>query len=198
MDSSTISIVAATFVGPIIAVMITLWYQQYSLSRQSRMELFSVLMRNRRNNLATEYVSGLNMVPVHFHNKPKVLEKYATLMTTLSDLSWKNPERVSDLVDKANTDLAYLLSEMSKVVRTPVDQIQILKGAYAPQGWQDDADRARNIQFRLLEVLEQGRPLSVLAHLVPDTAPASSEPSRPDDGTENQSPLQQPETTSTK
>jgi hypothetical protein len=193
MDASTIAIVAATFVGPVVAVLITLWYQQYSLSRQARMELFSVLMRNRRNNLATEYVSGLNMVPVHFYNKPKVLERYAGLMATLSDLSWKTPDRVPDLIDRANTDLAYLLSEMSKVVRTPVDQIQILKGAYSPQGWQDDADRARNIQHRLLDVLEQRSAIPVLAHLLPTNAPAGGETPIPDNEPEAQTSAQQPE-----
>jgi hypothetical protein len=197
MDSSTFAIVAATFVSPIVAVLITLWYQQYSLSRQARMDLFAVLMRNRRNNLATEYVSGLNMVPVHFHNKPKVLERYATLMATLSDLSWRTPERVPDLTDKANTDLAYLLSEMSKVVRTPVDQIQILKGAYSPQGWLDDADRARNIQTRLLDVLENRSAIRVFAHLLPISAPSSGEPLGPDGGFETLAPEQQAEVIST-
>lgn len=167
MDFRTSAIVFATFIGPVSAVLITLWYQKYSLSQQTRMELFSILMRNRRNNLSTEYVAGLNMVPVHFHGKPKVLEKYSALMETLSDLSWKDPARVSDLIDRANTDLAYLLSEMSKVVKTPVDQIQILRGAYSPQGWQDDADRARNIQHRLLDVLEHRRPLPIVAHILP-------------------------------
>ncbi|SFV37473.1 hypothetical protein SAMN05216456_2941 [Devosia crocina] len=193
MDGSTFAIVAATFAGPIVAVLITLWYQQYSLSRQARMELFAVLMRHRRNNLATEYVSGLNMVPVHFHNKPKVLERYATLMATLSDLSWKTPERVPDLIDKANTDLAYLLSEMSKVVRTPVDQIQILKGAYSPQGWVDDADRTRNIQSRLLDVLENRSAIRVFAHLLPITPPSSGERPMPEDGSKPETPEQQPE-----
>lgn len=179
MTTSDWVIVAATFIGPVVAVVITLWYQHYSAKKQDRMSLFSVMMRYRSSPLNTEFVGSLNMVPVHFHDKKSVLEKYGVLMATFEDTGWMDETKVGRLVEKANTDTAYLLSEMSKVVGAPVDQLRILRGAYSPKGWQDDADRQRRMQDQLLKLLDGKGALNVLAFLPNPTTPP--EPVKPGD-----------------
>lgn len=155
------AIVASTFVGPIVAVMITLWYQENSLRKRSRQELFVSMMRSRRNPTNLEFVGALNLVPVHFYADKEVMKRYADLIAVFDDTAWFVPEARIRLNEQADLKIAYLLSAMSRAVGRPVEQLQILRGAYAPQGWQDEEQAQKALRTALIEVATGQRPLPV-------------------------------------
>lgn len=169
------AVVAATFVGPVVAVIITLWYQERSLMKRSRHELFVSMMRSRRHPTNPEFVGALNLVPVHFYADGEVMKRYAELLAVFDSPSWNIPEALQGLHDQANLKVAYLLSAMSKAVGRPVEQLQILKGAYAPQGWADDEQAARMLRRSLTEVASGQRPLPVFV-VQPSAPPAEPNP----------------------
>lgn len=174
MEQVDWSVVLATFLGPIAAVFVTLWSQGRLLRQQERRQLLSTMMRHRRDMLSVEFVGALNLVPVHFGQKSNVLERYSNLMKTFSDVGWKVPDAVPALNDRVETEVAYLLSEMSKVVGSNIDQLHILRGAYAPQGWANEQDKRNRIQDGILDIIEHRRALPVIAAL--QSAPPGDSP----------------------
>lgn len=185
--------IAATALGPIIGVIFTLWYQDFSAGRATRANLFATMMRLRRDTLNTDFVGALNLVPVHFSKKQPVMARYANLMTVFEDQSWRSqdPHIRAAIYEKAELAIAYLLSEMSKVVGSPVEQLHILRGAYAPQGWSDDRQLAREMQLAAKSILTGARrlPVDVFGPPPPQEGgtQASDPPALPDDVTATES-----------
>ena len=184
MENVDWAVVLATFLGPLAAVLLTLWSQDRLLKRQERRQLLSAMMRYRRDIMSTEFVGALNLVPIHFAGHKSVLTRYGNLMNTFSDVNWKVPDAVGALNERVDTDVAYLLSEMSDVVGTKVDQLHILRGAYAPQGWATAQERRTRAESAVLDILEHRRPLPVLV-VSPATAETDQASDRDDSGITN-------------
>lgn len=155
------AVVAATFIGPVAAVIITLWHQERSLKKRSRQELFVSMMRTRRHPTNFEFVGALNLVPVHFYSDKEVMNRYAELIAVFDDTAWFVAEANARLAQQVDLKVAYLLSAMSYAVGRPVEQLQILRGGYAPQGWQDEEQAQRLLRSALTEVVSGQRPLPV-------------------------------------
>ena len=166
------AVVGATLFGPVVAVWLTLWSQSRFLRKQDRRALFTVMMRNRRHILNADFVGALNLVPIHFHSDKKVIERYSKLMATVSDTNWENPKSVPVLNEQVDTNVAFLLHEMSKAVGTPIEQLDILRGAYAPQGWKDKENSQTAMQEAVMALLSGRRPL----YVVPITSEQSEPP----------------------
>ncbi|PWE56236.1 hypothetical protein DEM27_12480 [Metarhizobium album] len=174
MDWSNIdwAVVAATFIGPIFAVVITLWYQERSSRMRSRQELFVAMMRTRRHPTNADFVGALNLLPVHFYADKSVMERYVELIAVFDDLAWFTPQARPRLNEQADLRVAYLLSAMSKAVGRPVEQLQILRGAYAPQGWQDEEQALKSLRAALSEIASGVRPLRVWVDQLHQSAPS--------------------------
>lgn len=170
------AVVAATFVGPIIAVVISLWHQERSIQKRSRQELFVSMMRTRRHPTNAEFVGALNLVPVHFFSDKAVMQRYAALIAVFDDTAWFVAEARGKLHEKADLNVAYLLSAMSRAVGRPVEQLQILRGGYAPQGWQDEEQAQRALRSALTEIVSGQRPLPVWVAQLHQAAPAGIAP----------------------
>ncbi|WP_281967158.1 DUF6680 family protein [Roseovarius nanhaiticus] len=155
------AVVLATFCGPVLAVLVTLWHQGRSARKDARRSIYATMMRNRRHPASPDFVGAFNLVPVHFHNEKVVMEKYGKVLEIVNDASWSHQKSVQKLHENFNTAAASLLSSMSVVVGLPVDQLTILNGAYAPQGWADDEQEQRKLRQALLGVLVGARPLPV-------------------------------------
>ena len=143
------------------------------------MDLFSVMMRWRKHPMAADFVGSLNLVPVHFNADRMVMQRYTELMTLFEDSGWRSPDHEvrRRLIDQTDTKIAYLLSAMAKAVGTPIDQLHILKGAYAPQGWADEEQIARETRDGLRSMLRGGYlPVVVM------NGPTVPQPSAPPDG----------------
>lgn len=158
------AVVAATLIGPIVAVIITLWAQARDSRRRNRMDLFANMMRSRRNPTSTDFVGSLNLVPVHFHADRQVIAKYAELIALLEDNAWrsKDMDAIRSINEKVDLAIAYLLSSMSKALGVPIEQLAILRGAYAPQGWADEEQQQHGLRRELRRVLTGEHPLVVL------------------------------------
>jgi hypothetical protein len=99
------------------------------------------------------------------------MEKYSALMKIYDDNGWRSDrETVIKLNDSCNTAIAYLLHSMGQSLGVNIEQIQILKGGYAPQGWADEEELTRRLRLSLLQMLDGTKPLPVaVTHAEPDT-----------------------------
>jgi hypothetical protein len=61
------AIVAATFLGPVFAVLITRWRDQMREIRARRMYVFRELLATRRQNITADHVTALNLIEIDFY-----------------------------------------------------------------------------------------------------------------------------------
>jgi ABC-type arginine/histidine transport system permease subunit len=74
MDIQTINIIAV-IIGPIVAVIITLWYQSRKEKRDTKHRIFLTLMAHRKSNPPSfALVEVLNTLDVVFADTPKVVQ----------------------------------------------------------------------------------------------------------------------------
>lgn len=146
MSIQTINIIAI-LLSPVIAVLITLWYQSYKEKRDAKLRLFLTLMAHRKENLiTTEHVNALNLIDVVFADHPKVLQ----LWHEDDDLLYSQPPNYV-LWDSKHIDM---LSEIATVLHYgKLKQTDIGK-FYFPKAHADQLQINTKIQDELLRVLE--------------------------------------------
>lgn len=163
------AVVLATVVGPIAAVIITLLYQKRLAEQDQRMRVFATMMRHRRDILNAEFVGALNLVLVYFPKHEGVKRRHRDLMTTFEDGAWKSSDQTvrRAIGDRTMINLSWLLSEISKVVGAPVEQLDIARGGYAPEGWANTADAQAKLQESVRKIVDGEAALSVVVHNPP-------------------------------
>jgi hypothetical protein len=164
------AVVAATFLGPIFAVLITLWLQDRSATNQTRMNTFQVMMRLRRHPTHMDFVGAFNLVPVHFHGVKKVVDAFREVQRVLNDKGWKVPEAAPQLNRDHEFALGKLLIEMSAVLGIKVDAADVQNGGYAPEGWQTEKEREDAMKGALWAVLVGASPLNIRVTELPEDA----------------------------
>lgn len=145
ISSETWAIVAATGLGPILAVALTLWRENVNSIYTRRLYVFRVLMATRRINISNDHVNALNLVEVDFYKCEDVTKAWGEYKEHLNDRS--RPE--DDIWrEKREKLLAKLLFEMGAVLKFDIPALDIFKGGYAPEGWAHrDAQQFGAYQF---------------------------------------------------
>ena len=143
LTPDTWAVVAATGLGPVLAVALTLaftyWREQAALKEKvreniynHRLFVFRILMSTRRVGISTEHVNALNLVEVDFYGCPAVEAEWKTYKSHLNDTS--KPE--DDIWRKQKEKLLLKpLFEIAKVLKFDIPAIEIFDGGYAPGGW---------------------------------------------------------------
>ena len=72
ISGDTWAIVAATGLGPIIAILITLWRGAVTSKYNRRLYVFRTLMATRKVGISPDHVNSLNLVEVDFYGCRKV------------------------------------------------------------------------------------------------------------------------------
>lgn len=107
------AVVGATFLGPIVAVGITLWHQDRTASKERKTQLLRQLIFGRHLPGDPSYSLALTMIPIEFAHRPKVMEKYRAAKADLDNPNRQeqaSPESVDKLVDlivSMSEDLGY-------------------------------------------------------------------------------------------
>jgi uncharacterized protein DUF6680 len=147
--------IVAIIVGPIVAVIITLWWQQRKENRDSKRRLFLTLMAQRRTYPPTvEWVNALNVIDVVFAEHPQVVqlwhEYYASLV---------NPPVNQNFQAREHTYLLMLSSMARTLGYRRLEQTDIDK-FYTPQVHGDQAQLNWQCQTEWLRVLQNTNKLN--------------------------------------
>ncbi|RWM05921.1 DUF6680 family protein [Mesorhizobium sp.] len=169
--------IAAIIIGPIVAVAITLWYQNRDRRYQNRFDVFRSLALSRRHGLSTEFVNALNLIPVHFNRDVEVMKRRRGLMDLFNDPQWTADDIATRarMLDRRETMVAELIREVGRAVNVSIDDIEILKGAYAPQSWADQEEVTQRARRAALEILEGRRSVPVQVIVPPQQPPPAIE-----------------------
>lgn len=141
--------VLAIVLGPIVAVLLTLWLQDRNRQLLTKQQLFLQLMAHRKTfPPPVEWVSALNLIDVVFAKSPKVVTSWHVYHEYLSDQK-DRPDfaplghKYLELLSSIAHDLGY-----KKLQQTDIDKF------YEPLVYGERAGQLDKLQSELLRVLE--------------------------------------------
>jgi len=147
------SILAATFCGPIFAVLLTRFVDYRRDQHQRRLHILRTLMATRRTILAPEHIAALNLIEIEYLGKAKVIEAWKAYLRHLSTPFGPND---SDRVARERENLRVkLLSEMATILGYKIEQLDIIAGGYIPQ-WLVDVESEQQAIRRLFAEIAAG------------------------------------------
>ena len=137
--------IIAVIIGPVIAVIITLWYQRRKERRDIKQRAFLVLMAHRRSippNMAmVEVLNTLDVVFSENHTIVDLWHKYYVLLS--QPLSQERQHIWLELLSAIAKDLGY-----PTLKQTDIDKF------YIPQGHMDQFELQCRLQNELLRVFK--------------------------------------------
>jgi hypothetical protein len=154
------AILAATFIGPAFAVIVTRIVDAQRELGNRRLHVFRTLMATRRAQLTTEHVTALNLIEIDFQGKKEVLQAWRAYFENLS-VNPKDEGRWERAYQERPALLAKLLHAIAKVMGYRIEQLDIMAGGYTPQGFFDELQVQRELRSLTIEVLSGKRPLNI-------------------------------------
>ena len=144
----------AIIIGPVAAVLISLFYQDRKEKHDSKLRIFGALMSHRKTYPPPyEKVQALNLIEVVFHDCEPVLKQWHEYYDLLHST-------VEDIERKENHKHIELLSEMAKHLGyNNLEQINIDK-FYTPTVHGAQNELNTQVQLELLRVLQNTQALS--------------------------------------
>jgi hypothetical protein len=177
MSSEAWAIVAATALGPVFAVAVSLWREAFREKRNRQLQVFRSLMATRRQPISSEHVNAINLVEVDFYKCTKVEAAWNIYKNHLNDNT--KPED-QDWREKKEQLLAKLLYEIATVLDFNIPAIDLFKGGYAPRGWEHRDARALGALEFVHDLSVGSKFLPVVAFAAPPTQPAPPKTLDPD------------------
>lgn len=137
----------AVVMGPVSAILITLWYQRRREKRESKYRLFTVLMAHRKSNPPSfDLVQALNLIDVVFSDNREIVtlwHEYYDLIS-LRPVNWTLAEsKYLDLIAKIASVLGH-----KNLLQTDISRF------YRPEYYGNQFDLTEKTQKELLRVLE--------------------------------------------
>ena len=136
ITADTWAVVAATGLGPVLAVALTLgytyWRETSGAEYNRRLNVFRTLMATRRVGISAEHVNALNLIEVDFYGCAAVEAEWKIYKDHLNNNSRPEDDAWRRAKEKL---LSKLLFEIAKVLKFNIPAIEIFEGGYAPGGW---------------------------------------------------------------
>lgn len=150
------AIVAATFLGPVVAVQLQKYLERWRDERDRRTKIFKKLMATRKSRLASEHIEALNMIDLEFPSSARKFRKLRNAWKAYrTHLGEPDPGPPADAVFYSKRDDLFLdmLYEMGQALGYDFDKTQIGKDAYSTV-YHERVERDQEfIRTKLVEIL---------------------------------------------
>lgn len=139
--------IAAILLSPVIAVLVTLWYQNRAEKRTMKKDIFFTLMKNRNSiYIPYDYVQALNSIDFVFHDSNTIKNLWASLYDNYNS-------QTPDLNQRVRLQIDLLSAIASHLGYANLTQMQINK-YYTPQLHGDEMERNKLVSDEFLRVLK--------------------------------------------
>lgn len=169
--------ILAIVLGPFLAILASRYLERASSRRQRKVEIFHTLMRTRSMLMSPEHVGALNLVELEFLGEKNVTKAWKAYLENLQEPfpPIEEKEKHDKAIQNRGRLLTELLDEMAKSLNIEIQQLEILRGSYVPQGWADQEWENTIMRRSLIDVLHGKAPISVQA-----ADPSSPYPPQPE------------------
>ncbi len=163
VDWFAVATAAAAIVGPVVAVWITRASDDRREVQARRMDIFRTLMRTRKLPVHMDHVGALNLIEIEFADEDSVIRAWKEYLKNLGESfpSTSSEAVQASFLKRRETLLTKLISEIAKVLKFKVEQMDIFEGNYIPQGWHDDDWEQKLARKGLVDVLTGRRALMI-------------------------------------
>ena len=159
MNVTDLIMIAAVFLGPIVAVRLTRYLDNRKEIKERKLEIFKSLMATRSYIVSWLHVEALNRIDLEFdrNQEREVIEAWKQYHDLLNDASIPIEQWASKRVDL----LVELLHKMAIVLDYDFDKTHIKNSSYSPRAHVDTEARDMALREGLLEVLAGKRPIPI-------------------------------------
>jgi hypothetical protein len=162
MSADNWAIVAATFLGPIAAVGVSIWRERRNRSYDRQLWVFRTLMATRRMHLSNDHVTALNQIELEFRANKEVQQAWADYHAHIEAGKFAIGSDEYRKWDAERIDiLAQLIASIGTAMGFKYGELQIKKGGYAPEGWAYRDARMGEVQELVRDLLRGNRALRV-------------------------------------
>ena len=163
IDWSSIAIVIATCVGPILAVWASDYRSELRRIYQRKESVFHSLMATRGARMQIEHVSALNRIELAFPrlSHPHVVDAWELYLRHLGTDQGSNKEDFDRWSEIANNLFHDMLQAMANALHIPFTKSSIKYNAYYPKGYDFTEYQQNELRSLLLSVLKEGRPINI-------------------------------------
>ena len=158
----------ALIAGPVIAVLITRYWDGKREAARRKWEIFRNLMCFRRHPLSHGFVSSLNLLEVEFHDDKAVLTAWKLLYEHFKKEEPIDDNRRNTFYDERDKLRATLLQKVAQSLGIKLDSLEIFQSGYHPIRWDWDEEEQYLMRKKLSEVLEGTRPFPVHISNIPN------------------------------
>jgi hypothetical protein len=154
----------AIVVGPIVAVRLTLRFEESREKLRRKYQTFHALMRARRVTLSPEHVTALNVIQTEFHDDEKVITAYKKYIDNLGGAPLppgSNDDAIKRFLNDRDDAFNEMMFEIGKHLGFSLDKRELAKYSYAPQGWINVEAEQNAVRQLALELLQGKRPLPI-------------------------------------
>ena len=178
LQANTVAVVVATFLGPVAAILVSIWREDATRKRERRSEVFRTLMATRRIGLSPEHVKAINLVEIDFYGCSDVQAAWREYKNHLFKPDAVENEEWGKTKERL---LSKLLSEIGKVLRYRIDAMDIYDKGYVPKGWLHREERlleATEFLYRLSKGTG-ALPIFIAGANLPNPEPQSNPQNQP-------------------
>lgn len=155
--------ILAIIIGPILAVIVTRYIDNWRAKKERRMVIFRDLMRTRASKLDAAHVGALNLIDVEFHGDADVINAYRRYLEHLRTPTPPAHAQMAFFRDREDRFLE-LLHAIGGRLQYRLDKLELGQLGYAPDVWADtQIVQIRNAHY-LCEVFQGLRPLPIVYH----------------------------------
>ena len=168
----------AIVVGPIVAVRISLRFEESREKIRRKYQTFHALMRTRRATLSPDHVTALNVIQTEFHDDERVITAYKKYIDHLgTSLALGSKDDVTrKFVEDRDDAFNEMMFEIGRHLGFSLDRRELKKYSYAPQGWVNIEAEQNAVRQLALELLQGKRPLPVSPFQPPSPSPGKFPP----------------------
>ena len=124
---------AAITLGPVIAVLVSLWLEKRRKDREQKLITLRVLMTTRHLVGDPNYSAAINLIPVEFSGQPNVQTAYREFIeAAYADVTEDNRDKV---IQRTAVKQTRLIFEIAKSMGYKIAETDIQTSAYAADGW---------------------------------------------------------------
>jgi len=162
MDA-TVAIVAAAIVGPVSAVIITLWYQRRAQRYDRRLNIFRSLMQWRGNWLHPDWVSALNLIPVEFAGHAGILTSFNATIDKLNNPGFaaEDDSVRQRAYREAEAVFVELVQKIARKLGIDLSDTDLRTRLYAPTGWWKEQQMLQALKSETASLLKGDKALPV-------------------------------------